>query len=284
MSGLMKGVRHLTNAVTKFSPYILTGTAIVGVGTTAALAVKATPGAMEDLAKATEQKQIETENPEARLTKVEAIKVAGPHYIPAGISGVLTSGCMLMSTHISMKRAAGCAALAASAQQALNEYSDKVSEKFGKEKEKEVRDEIAVDKMKKNPPTKGCVIETGDGDQLFFFVPHNVWFRSSMEAVRKKLNDFNAEIVLCGGRSENDLIDSLYKGMDRYGEMYGFPPPYYDEKTGIKRSLVEFNYTSYLDEDGNPNLDYQPRYILNGEAATAIDYEPWSGPEVNWER
>ena len=280
MSALVKAAGKLAKGTKKAAPYILTGTAIVGVGTTAALAVKATPAAMEDLKAATDKKQAETGDTQARLTKAEAVKVAAPHYIPAGISGLITSGCMLLSTHISMKRAAGCAAVATAAQQALNEYSDKVAEKFGAEKEQEVHDELAAEKIRKHASGANTAIQTGNGDHLFFFVPHNVWFRSDREVIRQQLNLFNAELVKCGdGIPENDLLDLLYHGTDEHGDIYGFPA--LDDRG--RRGLVEFRYTDYCDLDGSPNPEYNSRYILNGEAATAIDYVPWSEPVVGYE-
>lgn len=286
MKGFVRTGKRIIRGARRASPYILTGTAIIGVGTTAALAVKATPAAMNDLRVATDKKQTETGDPNARLTKAEAVKVAAPHYIPAGISGLITSGCMMLSTHISMKRAAACASIATAAQTALNEYTDKVAEKFGKEKEQEIHDELAVEKMKSNPlPVKGCAVEMGDGDHLFFFVPHNVWFRSSYEGVRRRLNDFNAEYVTdkCG-KSENELLDKLYHGSDSNGEIYGFPPLHDDDtKKFGKRSIVELRFTEYLNEDGGANTDYNLRYIMNGEAATAIDYLPWCEPEYGWD-
>ena len=282
MSGLIKSGKRLIRGVKRASPYILTGTAVVGVGTTAVLAAKATPAAIDDLREAAANKVKETGDPEARLTKAEAVKVAAPHYIPAGISGLITSGCMLLSTHISMKRAAACASIATAAQTALSEYSGKVAEKFGKEKEQEVHDEIAVDKMKKNLPTsKGCILDTGEGDHLFFFIPHNVWFRSDRETIRRKVNDFNQERLVDGDpRPENDWLYLLYKGYDRNGEEFGFRP--IDRNNMRMDDLLELRFTDYILESGDANTDYDPRFILNGEAATAIDYAPWSGPEANY--
>lgn len=278
----MSKLKAVIRGVRKGSPYILTGAAVIGIGTTAVLAVKATPKAMESLREATDKKQKETGDPNARLTKGEAVKVAGKHYIPAGVSGLITAGCAIGSTVMLGKRATGAAVVATAAQTALSEYSDKVAEKFGKEKETEIHDEIAVNKMKQNlPKSEGCVIKTGYGDQLFYFIPHHVWFRSNIEIIRRQLNDFNAELILSDGKSENEFLDLLYHGDDIHGETYGFPPP--EDKGRNKRSTVELRFTSYKDESGYPDPEYSPSYILDGEAATAIDYAPWSYPVTQWD-
>ena len=181
-----------------------------------------------------------------------------------------------------MKRAAAYASLAATAQTALTEYSDKVAEKFGKEAAQEVHDDIATEKMNKNPPTKGCVIETGEGDHLFFFIPHNVWFRSDIETIRRKVNEFNQERLLTGDAyTENDWLYKLYKGYDRYGNEFGFRA--INQGLKSREDFLELRFTDYIFESGEVNPDYQTRYILNGEAATAIDYLPWSGPEANYD-
>lgn len=274
MSKVITGVKQVGRAVRNGSPYILTGAAIIGLGVSVATAIKATPKAMKDLQVETARKQIETGNDEAKLTPVEAVKVAAPHYIPTGISMLITGACMAGATKISTGRAAALATAATAAQQKLADYSAKVIEKVGKEKEQEIHDEVAIESMKRNPPQKGCVIETGEGDHLFYYIPHHVWFRSTYEAIRKKVNDFNELLNRGEGQSENVWLDMLYKGRDTRGEMYGFPPVDGSNPHG----LLELRFTEYQDEDGNPNPEYQSRYILNGEAATAIDLSPWSEP------
>lgn len=152
------------------------------------LAVKATPGAMEDLKEATEKKG-------ARLTPAEAVMTAAPHYIPAGISGLLTCGCMLASTHGLSKRAAGAAAAATIAQNALADTMDKVEEKFGKEKAQETRDEIISEKLASHHPESGQILRTGRGDHLCYDIYSDRYFYSDVEDLRRAANNFNHQLL-----------------------------------------------------------------------------------------
>jgi len=279
MNKIITGVRRIGRAIRNGSPYILTGVAVASIPITTVLAVKATPKAMKDLQVATAKKQIDTGDDQAKLTPVEVVKTAGPHYIPAGIAGLIGAFSMVGATKISAGRAAAAVTVATAAQQKLADYSAKVIEKVGAEKEQEIHDSLAVDSMRRYPPKQGCVIETGNGDHLFYYIPHHVWFRSSYEAIRQTVNEFNANLVQEGeGLSENTWLDMLYDGRDVHGEDYGFPA--IDDNN--RRGLLEIRFTEYQDEEGHPNPEYEPLYILNGEAATAIDLMPWCEPVYNW--
>lgn len=278
MSKLITGIKHIGRAVHKGLPYILTAGGVVGLGFTAVSAAKETPQAMRDLQVATAKKQMDTGDDNAKLTPIEMIKVAAPDYKKTAAIGVVTAGCIIGSNRISMGRVAEATAVATVAQQKLVDYSTKVIEKVGKEKEQEIHDELAIDSMRRYPPKKGCVIETGNGDHLFYYIPHHVWFRSSYEAIRSTVNEFNALLVKEEGLSENTWLDMLYSGQDIHGEDYGFPA--IDDTS--KRGLIEIRFTEYQDAEGHPNPDYEPMYILNGEAATAVDLMPWCEPVYNW--
>lgn len=242
---IIRGFKRLGYAAKKGSPWILTGAAILGVGTTATLAVKATPGAMEDLKKAAEKKQRETGNPDARLTRVEAVQVAAPHYIPAGISGLLTSGCMFMATRIGAKRAAAAGTAAIMAQNALSDYSEKVAEKFGKEKETEVRDEVIADKMKEQPVSTAMAKRTSFGDHLCYEVYSGRYFYSDVEELRRAMNDFNQRLLYGDCLSLNEWYFRI--GLDPV--TYG-----YDVDWDANDHLMDLRFGTQLADNGEPCL------------------------------
>ena len=81
------------------APTILTCLGAVGVIVTAVMAVKGTPKALTLLENAKEEKEEE-------LTKLEKIKIAGPVYIPAIITGAATIACIFGSNSISKNQQA----------------------------------------------------------------------------------------------------------------------------------------------------------------------------------
>ena len=82
---------NIQTTMIRRSPEILTGIGIAGLVTTTIFAVKATPKALDLIAKAEEEKQEE-------LTKLEAVKVAWKPYIPAAISGATSIACLIGAT------------------------------------------------------------------------------------------------------------------------------------------------------------------------------------------
>ena len=81
LSGMLKDTRK---AFIKHSPEILTGVGIAGMITTTILAVRATPKAMQLI----DEKEYEEER---GLTKFETVKVAWKPYVPAAVTGALST-------------------------------------------------------------------------------------------------------------------------------------------------------------------------------------------------
>ena len=109
----------------KYSPQILLGVGIAGMITSTILAVKATPKAIQII----EQKKKE-ENVE-KLNATETVKATWKCYIPAVVTGVSATVCLIGSNSVSSKRAAAIAAAYEISKTTLNEYKDKVVETEG---------------------------------------------------------------------------------------------------------------------------------------------------------
>ena len=148
--------------VSKRSPEILTGIGIAGMITTTIVAVKATPKALKLIEKKKTELQVD------KLSPIETIKTAWKPYIPAIITGVTSTGCLIGATSLNVRRTAALATAYKLSETALSEYREKVTDYIGERKEKSLRDEIAEDRIQKNPVTKSEVVITDKGKTLCF--------------------------------------------------------------------------------------------------------------------
>lgn len=247
MSIFTDSIRLLGRGVRANAPVLLTGVAVGGVFVTAGMAVEATPGAMKSLDKAQEKKG-------EPLTKMEIIKVAGPHYVPAGLSGLITAGSMILSTKVSLDKNGKLAAIASTGQIALQEYQTKMIEAIGPEKEKEIRDKAIKEKIDLD---RSANIENapGSGHVLCYDIYSDRYYWSDIEEIRRGLNTFNEQLL---GSIAGLSLNAFYEYTTPleplgYGDMVGFSPSY---------GLVELRYSSILsDSTGTPCLtvDFRPQ-------------------------
>lgn len=121
----------------------------------------------------------------------EKVKVAGPVYLPAIGMLALSVGCIIGGCAMGEKKAAIMASLYSASEASLRRLEEKVVKEIGPEKAKQLHDKAAEDLAKANPPTPKNIIETGNGDKLFFEKMTGQWFRSSYEAVKNAQADFN---------------------------------------------------------------------------------------------
>ena len=165
-------------------------------------------------------------------------------YAPAIISGVVTSGCILGSHHISAKEiaalTASCTYLAAN----RDKIERKVQEKFGREGLLDIKKEVAKEettntkalattetRKPKDHFKEGQTIEsTGHGNTLFVDLYLGRKFRSSLQHVEWAERQMNNEFHDGKYVSMNDFYG--YLGIDKTyaGEEFGWPAndDYYD--------------------------------------------------------
>lgn len=208
---------------------ILSIMGVLGVGTTSYLSVRCSKKA------------------DTKETKKEKIIA----YAPAIISGVVTSGCIIGSHHVSSKEiaalTASCGYLAAN----RDKIEKAVKEKFGDEKAKEIHQEAAVKAMTTH---KNDYIEvTGYGDTLFGEYYFGRKFFCSLERVEwaeKQMNYrfHNGEYV-----SMNDFYEMLNLEQTRAGSEFGWPAneDFYDYNM---ETPIEFEHVYGEDENGNPMI------------------------------
>ena len=152
---------------------ILSCLGAIGVISTTIMAVSATPKAVSLLETAKEEKG-------EKLTKFEAVKTAGPVYIPAAIMAIATIGCIFGANILNRRSQASLASAYALLNNSYNEYKNKVEETCGEDTNKQILKEIAKDNYDES-------IVPSKGKDLFFDFNTMQYFESSLDEVVQKV-------------------------------------------------------------------------------------------------
>ena len=243
--------KSLKRSTSKYSPQILTGLGIAGVVTTTVLAIKATPKAV----KLVEEEAYERKE---ELTPIEVVKVTWKCYIPTAVSMATSITCLICANSVNTKRNAALAAAYKISETAFIEYKDKVVETRKKKKKKTVREKIAEDKVKNNPPTQNTIIMTDNGTELFLEPVSGRYFKSDMEKIRRIENECNKKMLhdINGYMSLNDFYDEL----------------------GLEHSSIgyELGWNSY----NLLEIDYIPQLLEDDKLCVVLEYT--TGPKYDY--
>ena len=249
VKGFFKGIKH---SVGKHSPEILMGIGIAGMVTTAVLAVKATPKALDLIAEAEDEKG-------ERLSKKETVEAAWKCYIPATVTGISSVACLIGSSKSSAKKYAALTTAYKLAETTLSDYKEKVVETIGEEKEKIVREKVAEKKLEKHPVNNEVYI-SGDGDQVFFDALTGRYFKSDINTIDRAVNKLNAIMIsdINGYMTLNEFYSELGIENVEVGEVLGW--------NLLHR--IQVDYTTKLTDDGKACivLDYIEPPFYNYDA------------------
>lgn len=247
LATITKDIRKFAS---KRSPEILTGIGIAGMITTTILAVRATPKALELIEEQKEEESVD------ELSSFEVVKVAWKPYIPAMVTCVVSTACLIGASSVNTKRNAALATAYKLSETALSEYRDKVVETIGEKKERIVRDKVAEERVKKNPVSKNEVIVTGNGKTLCFDPISGRYFMCSIETIKKAENTLNKQMLhdISGYVSLNEFYDELGLDHTSVGNDLGWNT----------NQLIDIDFSSQLNDNGEPSvvLDYlvAPKY------------------------
>lgn len=235
LSRMLKSTRDV---LSKHSPEILTGVGIAGMITTTVLAVRATPKALDLIS----QKEYEERR---ELTPMETVKVAWKPYVPAAVTGVLSTACLIGANSVNLKRNAALAAAYTLSDTAFREYKEKVVETIGENKEKVVRDKVAEKQVKENPPSADVTI-IGKGPSLCLEPLSMRYFKSDINSIKKAANEVNAQILagIYGWATINDFYDELNLPHTDTGDNLGWNLD----------NRIDLHISAQVTEDGEPCL------------------------------
>lgn len=177
------------------SATILTCAGGVGVVATAALAVKATPKALQLIEQAKTEKGDE-------LTKLEIVKVAAPVYIPSALTGVATLACIFGANALNKHQQAALISAYGLLDSSYKEYRGKMRELYGEDADERVKEEIVKDKKEDAP-------EVEDGKLLFFDEFSGRYFNSTLAEVQYAEYRLNRELRMRGYAYLNEFYEYL---------------------------------------------------------------------------
>ena len=250
-SSVLSNIKSFT---TKHSPEILMGIGIAGMITTTILAVKATPKALALVEDEKLRRYKETEDD--TLTKIEIVKTCWKCYVPAVVTGAVSTACLIGSRSVSSRRTAALAAAYQISETALSEYREKVIETIGEKKEKTVRDKVAEEKVKQNPVNPSEIVITAKGNTLCLDPISGRYFKSDQEKIKRAENELNKRMLhdISGYASLNELYDELGLPHIDIGGDLGWNTD----------NLIDISFSAQLTPEGEPAIviDYlvSPKY------------------------
>ncbi len=228
-------------------PEILTALGVSGVVTTSYLTAKASFKASEMIR---ENETVKGANNDRKERIKERTKLVWTLYIPAGVSGTLTIGCIIVSSKANGRRTAAAVTAYSLTERAFSEYREKVVEHIGNNKEQKIRDEVAQDRVSKNLHGSKEVIVVGTGHVMCCELFTQRYFRSDMEKLRKAQNDVNARVV-------NDM----YVTLDEFYDIVGLSHTSNSNNLGWDSTkLMELLFSTVLAEGGEPCLAFEYNY------------------------
>ena len=235
---------------------VLTGLGVVGVFSTAVMAAKNTPKALEVLE---EKDNYKVEKYGYHLTRFEKVLAMAPAYIPAILMGTATAGCILGANHVNKQNQASLVAAYTYLHSEYDCYKRKVKEIFGEEGEKKVREELEKDKYLHE--TYGCVDDT----RLFYDEYSKRYFEMSLFEFQRVMYELNRIYNHIGEITLNEFYEFLQLDPVDIGDKLGWNGHKDWECTGfswIEAHLVEIETPDNLQAFGlafniEPSKDFQ---------------------------
>lgn len=234
----------------KNSPTILAGVAVAGVAATAVIAAVNHAKAVDIYYSENRAVHKVRDIPEDRKERtIDFVKTTWKCYIPAGIVGAATVGCIIGSNRVGLGRTAAVQAALVAVERSYDEYRDKVIEEYGESKDRTIRNEIAKDRVAALPPS--ATIISGPGNVLSCELYTGRYFTSDMETLRRAVNDLNARLITHDMASLQDFYD-----------MIGLLPTQVSDDLGWNSDkMMELEFTTVLTEDGRPCLAFEYNYV-----------------------
>lgn len=213
---------------------ILTSLGAVGTVATAITAVKATPKALKTIEQAEEEKG-------EKLTKTEAIVVAGPAYIPTILMGTATIACIFGANVLNTRKQAALISAYTLLDSSYKEYKDKVKELYGEDADMNVKNELAKDKHDVNTTVNA-------NKRLFYDEYSERYFESTIENVMRAEYELNRMIAIEYGVFLNEFYELLGIDTVDYGDFLGWST--YELCECQWHCWVEFSHRKVILDDG----------------------------------
>lgn len=238
------------------APEIMIGFGLAGMLTSTIMAVKATPKAMAII-------EEEEDYLNRELTKIEKAKLVWKPYVPAALGYCASTALIIGANNVNSKRSAMFAGAYKLSEQTLATYRDKVIETIGEEKEREISDKVARDKVKEARQTSYHANEViyGTGQCLCYDPISGRYFNSDMDKIRKIENDLNYRLMKENMISLNEFYTELGIECTDMGFKYGW---------NIDEGLIEVRFTSTITDDNKLCL------VVTFARSPRLDFDKWN--------
>lgn len=242
-------IKQAQQLVADNSAALLTGTGVIGVVTTAVLTGKATLRAHEIVEAETVSRTVllPPDAGDYNMDTLDKVKIVWPLFIPPVASGVTTISAIVFSYRISASKSAALAAAYGISEKAFSEYKEKVMAHVTPKKAEDIKDAVAEQKMKDNPPPSSNVMVIGDGEVLCLDSFSGQYFRSSMEKLRRAENDVNVEVQMHNAASLGDFYEKVGLKQTDISEAFIW----------TVGNVCELDFSTQLTDDSRPCLVVQ---------------------------
>lgn len=203
--------------LSKHSPEIMLGIGVVCFVTAAITAVAGTTKAIP---------RIEEKKREMKVSKLpvkEVVKDCWKCYVPTITLILAGSACVLGGQTVNTRRNAALAAACSVTERAYSELKSEVTERMGTKAVKEMREAAIAKRSEGNKEDKNIVIMTGENQKVLCYdMLYGKYFHSTMEDIRRAMNDINYEMVTSEYASLNDFYEKIGTDTINVGEMVGW--------------------------------------------------------------
>jgi Family of unknown function (DUF6353) len=247
ITGLVQTIQRAKFLLNDNSTTILTGMGVAGTVTTAYLTGRATFKAAQIIQQ--EELMLQKQNGEngemlelRKLSSVSKVKLVWRHYIPPGAVCATTITCIIVANKIASKKIAALTVASGISERALQEYKAKVEEKLTERQKTNIRDEIAQDRVSKQPLGSREVILAGTGEVLCYDMHTGRYFQSTMEEIRKAENKVN-----------HSLVNFMHASLSEFYDEIGLPPTTYTDSVGWNANAqVKVVFSTVMSSNDQP--------------------------------
>lgn len=239
MNGIFNKIANFTK---EYSPEILIGSGVASMIASTILAVKATPKAIRNI------EQEKSDRGVTMLKTQDTIKVAWKPYIPSIVSGVVGAGCIIAGTTQNKHQKAALAAVYSLSENTLRRYKDEVRKMVGDEKADEIDRQVVKSRIKERPviidtEDSMFVEQTGNGNTLCFDSLSGRYFRSSINAIDRAVNNVNKSLMSEHYVTVNELYNEIGLSTIGAGSLIGWK---------AEKDMCEIHYDTEMDDTGAP--------------------------------
>ena len=218
-------VRATQDFVVRNSHHILTGLALLGIGASVALSVRA------------DRQMQDWDMDEFKcITKEQRIKIYAKIYAPPAIAILATGACIIGAHSISVKRESSLLLAYEGTRQVYDRYRSAVQDRLGPE-EKEIAKDAA---SKMEPYPREAALVYGEGDVLFYDAYSGRYFKSTVNKIDRVINELNYTLL----REMCVSLNEFYAGVGLDGISMG------DQLGWNEQRQIEVHYGAKVSEEG----------------------------------